>query len=188
MFLSHNIMVHFNLNNTEAVEMAAVMIDKSDRTVRQWQTDLVANNGILPETKQVKYQRTSMLWYNKTLATEYVRLDASVKGTPNMTAIDFCKWVDKSLLPNSTLEPGFPRNISAATARRWLHELGFQVIKTSKGIFIDSHERKDVIEERNNCLHRMVKIGFLHFTNAPTESSQKSITTDMGVNEDYNVR
>ena len=96
-----------------------------------------------------------------------------------MTAIDFCKWVDKSLLPNSTLEPGFPRNISAATARRWLHELGFQVIKTRKGIFIDSHERKDVVEERNNCLHRMVKIGFLHFTNAPTESSQISIPTDI---------
>ena len=83
MFLSHNIMVHFNLNNTEAVEMAAVMIDKSDRTVRQCRTNLVANDGILPETKQVKYQRTGMLCYNKTLATEYVRLDASVKGTPN---------------------------------------------------------------------------------------------------------
>ena len=63
MFLCHNITVHFNLNNTEA----AVMIDKSDRTVRQWRTDLIANDGILPGTKQGKYQRTGVLWYNETL-------------------------------------------------------------------------------------------------------------------------
>ena len=60
-------MVHFNLNNTEVAEMVAVMIDKSDRTVRQsvrqWRTDVVANGGILPETKQGKYQRTGVLWY-----------------------------------------------------------------------------------------------------------------------------
>ena len=36
MFLCHNLMVHFNLNNTEATEMVAVMLDKTDRTVRQW--------------------------------------------------------------------------------------------------------------------------------------------------------
>ena len=34
-------------------------------------------------------------------------------------------------------------------------------------------------EQRNIFLRRMVKIGFLHFTNAPTESSQKSIPSDI---------
>ena len=55
-----------------------------------------------------------MLWYSEELnkkAAEYVRLNASVKGTPNMTAIAFCKWVNKTLLPNSTFEPGFPRSV-----------------------------------------------------------------------------
>ena len=89
--------------------MAEQMVNKS---VRQWRTDLVENDGILPEAKQGRYQRTGVLWYNEELnqrAAEYVRLNMSVKGTPNMTAIDFCKWVNKSLLPNSLLEPGYPR-------------------------------------------------------------------------------
>ena len=42
------------------------------------------------------------LWYNEETAAEYVRLHASVRVTPNMATIDFfCKWVNKSLLPNS---------------------------------------------------------------------------------------
>ena len=153
------------------------MIDKSDRTVRQWRTDLVENDGIIPESKQGKYQRSGVLWHNETLnkkAMEYVRCNASVKGVPNMTAISFCEWVNKSLLPNSTLEPGHPRKISVPTARRWLHELGFQIIITHAGIFIDGHERDDVVEQRKTFLTRMVKIGFLHFTNAPTELPESS--------------
>ena len=39
-FLCHNLAVHFNLNATESSKIAALMIDKSDRTVRQWQTFL----------------------------------------------------------------------------------------------------------------------------------------------------
>ena len=143
-FLCYNLMCHFELNNTQAAEIAAQMVNKSDRTVRQWRTDLVANDGILPESKQGRYQRTGVLWYNEELnqkAAEYVRLNASVKGTPNMTAIDFCKWVNKSLLPNSLLEPGYPRKVSVETARRWLHHLGFEMITPRKGIFIDGHER-----------------------------------------------
>lgn len=85
----------------------------------------------------------------------------------------------KSLLPNSTLEPGYPRKISVETGRKWLHELGFEIITTHKGIFYDGHERDDVVEHRKIFLRRMVKIGFLHFTNAPTESSQNAIPSDI---------
>ena len=76
------------------------MVNKSDRTVRQWRTDLVENDGVLPESKQGKYQRTWVLWYSEDLnkkAAEYLQMNASVKGMPNMTTIDFWKWVDKNL-------------------------------------------------------------------------------------------
>ena len=39
-FLCHNLVIHFNLNATESSKIAALMIDKSDRTVRQWRTFL----------------------------------------------------------------------------------------------------------------------------------------------------
>ncbi len=60
----------------------------------------------------------------------------------------FSKWVNKYLLLNSTLEPGFPRSISVETARKWLHELGFEVLTAKKGVFVDGHERPDVGVER----------------------------------------
>ena len=63
-----------------------------------------------------------------------------------MTATVFCEWVNNDLLPNSTLEPGYPQNISLETARKWLHQLSFEFITPQKGIFVDGHERDDVVE------------------------------------------
>jgi len=38
----------------------------------------------------------------------------------------------------------FPTQIQSRTARKWLHELGFQPYSHKKDIFIDGHERDDV--------------------------------------------
>ena len=124
----------------------------------------------------------SVLWANEELdkkAVEYVRANAAVKGKPNMTPIEFCKWVNKTLLPNSTLEPEFPRRVSVETSRKWLHEMGFEVVTARKGIFVDGHERPDVIESRKTFLRKMVKIGFLHFTNAPTDEARQALPEDV---------
>ena len=182
MFLCHNLAAHFHLKDTEAAEVTAAMVGKSDRTVRQWQTDMVSNNGVIPESKQGRYQRSGVLWNNEELnklAADYVQNNSSVKGKPNMTTFDFCKWVNKTLLPNSTLEPGFPRKVSVSTCQRWLHHLGFEVVTPRRGIYYDRHEREDVVEYRKEYLRKMVKIGFIHFTNAPTESAKLAIPTDI---------
>ena len=44
--------------------------------------------------------------------------------------------MNDSLLPNSTLESGFPRKVCLETARKWLHQLGFEVLTTQKGILL----------------------------------------------------
>ena len=64
---------------------------------------------------------------------------------------------------------------------RWLHQLGFEIITPWKGIFIDGHEREDVIEQRKKFLRRMAKIGFLHPSNAPTEGSLSALPTDINI-------
>ena len=182
MFLCYHLVSMFSFTETKAAEYAAQMLNKSDRTVRRWRSSLIENDGVFPESKHVKHQRTSVLWKDEDLnkkATNYVRSNAAVKGRPNLTSIDFCRWVNDSLLPNSTLEPGFPRKVCLETARKWLHQLGFEVLITQKGIFIDGHERSDVIESRKLFLRKMVKLGFLHFTNAPTEDSANSLPTDI---------
>ena len=136
----------------------------------------------MPESKHGRHQHSGVMWRNEELnknAREYVQANACVKGRPKMTSIEVCRWVNEALLPNSTLEPGFPRKIGLETARKWLHHLGFEVLSAKKGIFIDGHERDDVVESRKLFLRKMVKLGFLHFTNAPTEDAVKALPDDI---------
>ena len=83
------------------------------------------------------------------MALEWVHNNAYVKGKPNMTAEDFCSWVNLNFLPQ-VLEnhASAPSKITARTARRWLHKLGFEKVSSKKGIYIDGHERADVVEYR----------------------------------------
>ena len=96
-----------------------------------------------------------------------------------MTAITFCRWVNESLLPNSILEPGYPRHVSVQTARKWLHELGFQVLDKKKGIYIDGHERPDVVQHRWCFLRQLVAGGFLTKEDAPSDEAKEAFPTDI---------
>ena len=71
-----------------------------------------------------------MLWKCESLnrkATQHVKWNAAVKGTSNLTSFSFCEWVDDKLLANEVLKPGFLQRISVETARKWMHEMGFEV-------------------------------------------------------------
>ena len=106
------------------------MIVKSDKTVREWRSYFV-ENGQIPESKQGQYQRSGIVWQNEDLnkkASRYIRENADIKGQPNRTIEKFCQRVNEDLLPNVTLEPGFPRKISLKTGRKWMHNLGFEVV------------------------------------------------------------
>ena len=65
------------------------------------------------------------------------------------------------------------------TARKWLHELGFEILQRSKGVFIDGHERPDVVESRVKFLQAMTECGFLRPDNAPTEEAGQALPTDV---------
>ena len=109
MLLCFVLVKELSLTETNAAALTAREICKNEKTVHCWHTDLVSNGGAFSESNQGRYQRTGVLWANEDLnkkATAYVRANAAVKGKPNMTSMEFCKWVNKTLLPNSTLEPG----------------------------------------------------------------------------------
>ena len=46
-------------------------------------------------------------------------------------------------------------SISESICRRWLHELGYRSLKVRKGLYVDGHERPDVIKARGTFLARM---------------------------------
>ena len=126
----------------------------------EWRGQFTSNKGSFPDSDQGRYQRSGVLWHNEELnklARQFVQKNTCVKGTKNLTSVSFCKWVNEVLLMNSFLEPGYPRKISLSTALRWLHNLGFEVIKKKKGTYVDGHEREDVVEYRA----KLVKLIFV---------------------------
>ena len=95
-----------------------------------------------------------------------------------MNAVSFTRWVNYHLLPNSILEPGFPRHIGVETGRKWLHELGFEVLNKKKGVYIDSHEREDVVKHRKKFLRQLVAGGFLTKDGAPNDEAKNVFPND----------
>ena len=49
----------------------------------------------------------------------------------------------------------------------------------SKGVFIDGHERPDVVESREKFIRKMTECGFLRPDNAPTEEAARALPTDV---------
>ena len=172
----------FGLSKTDTAAVVGEVLHKNERTIRRWVDDFVSNGGEFSDSQQGRYVRNNTLMSNEELcerAREYVRENAAPRGRPNLTAGAFCQWVNNELLPNSVLEPGYPRSVSVETARKWLHELGFNVLQMSKGVFIDGHERPDVVESREKFLRKMTECGFLRPDNAPTEEAAQALPTDV---------
>ena len=179
LFFHFQLMQYFSFTMMNAAKYAGLLVDRSERTIQEWRKAFFDNNGEISESKQGRYQRTGILWSNEELnhkVCEYVRQKCCVKGQPNMRLWDFCSWVNDVLLPNSTLEPGFPRHVSTETARKWLHHVGYEYLSPKKGSFVDGHERSDVVDHRKKFLRKMVGLGFLRKEHAETlEESSPSL-------------
>ena len=149
---------------TRAAEEVARCLRISERTVRSWRKIFLSNHRCF-EDKRGKYTRYDALDDEeyRDMALEWVRNNACVKGKPNMTAAEFCSWVNCNLLPK-VLEnhASAPSKISVRTARRWLHKLGFEQVSSKKGIYIDGHERTDVVEYRMLYLKRLDILASTH--------------------------
>ena len=90
-----------------------------------------------------------------------------------MTASDFAGWVNSILLPKARETHANLPNITNRTAVRWLQILGFDVVSSKKGVYIDGHERSDVVEYRKIYLRRLEIISSSH---APPPVCEEDIT------------
>ena len=182
LFLCFQLSRHLGVGETKAAELSALMIGKSDKTVREWRKSFYEHDGEIQDTSQDRYLRSGLVWSSEELnekATRYIRENTNVRGRPNLTVGKFCQWVNEDLLLDTALEPGFPRQIALETSRKWMHELGFTVVAKKKGTFVDGLERDDVVLYRKTFLRRMVGLGFLNPNNAPTDEARNALPADL---------
>ena len=160
MLLSFVLVKELSFTETKAAKLTVTGIDKNGKTIlvgeftpsKMWVNSWRANKNITRELVCCGQTKNSTKCH-----LSYVPANAAVKVKSNMTSMEVCKWMNKTLLPNSNLEPGFPCQISIETSRKWIHEMDFEVLTGRKGIFVDGHERPDVIESGKIFPTKMVK-------------------------------
>ena len=62
----------------------------------------------------------------------------------SVTASQIVRYVNQFLFPSLGIES----EISETTAVNWLKKIGFKLRKVKKGMYIDGHEREDVVKAR----------------------------------------
>jgi len=63
------------------------------------------------------------------------------------------KQVNTIILPSLGLDAA-GQKISDGAARRWLRKLGYELKECKKGIYVDGHEREDVVAYRKEFLDK----------------------------------
>ena len=152
------------MNVKDAAREAGSIIGFNEKTIRRHRNDFFSNKGKLTLSRQGKYER-HCVYHDEDLnrkAREWVRENAFKKGAPNMNAAAFCEFVNNKLLPSSHLPPFFPRSVSLRTAVHWLRHLGFKPRSHKKGVYIDGHEREDVVKHRIEYLKVMAELSKSH--------------------------
>ena len=67
LLLHHVIVKILGFQLTFAAKVIGDLINKSDRTVREWRATFLCNDGCFPDSLQGKYQRKGAVWQNEEL-------------------------------------------------------------------------------------------------------------------------
>ena len=161
-------MTTFGQDITNAARVASEYTQFSEQTVRKWafsyfvglnnvfqaSPENVNNETIESELSSERglcHSCPSSLIHDEGFqmaARTYVRENAYVKGEPNLTVGNFSEWVEGT----------YSKKVHHETARRWLHELGFNRVHHQKGVYFDGHDRTDVVADRKAFLELMKEL------------------------------
>ena len=121
------------------------------RSIRKWAQHFLETQS-LPVHRQGTHIKTKSMIYDEDIARE-CRRHLKSQVNDSISAHSFADWIKNHL----HLQVDLPRpvSISERTAIRWMHHLGMDYLRYSKGLYIDGHERSDVIEYRDAFLSRM---------------------------------
>jgi len=107
----------------------------------------------LPPQKQGKYLNRSLL--NDKQVQAAVRTYLMGLSTGEVTPSCFCCMLNERILP--LLRYALKNDLLLCTAWRWLVRLGWRNKLLRKGVYMDGHERPDVVKYHNNTFLRLME-------------------------------
>ena len=164
----NNLLVYFNarrlVSKSMAQQMAADHARVTRKTLRNWVFVFKSSAGEMLTGGQDD-DDTIGCWLlesesGRKEAIAYIRQQSvsssgEAVGKP-LTVDDFHSWVNTHFIPKSL---GIECHIGRTTAHTWLHALGFKYKTAKKGVFVDGHDRPDVVEFRNHSfLPKMAEV------------------------------
>ena len=117
------------------------------KNIRSW-TNIFQHLGFLPTSQHGLNQKTPSLLDDENVKQElisYLRMNKF-----NINPDIFREHIATTILPRLNIIRS--KIISKSTARRWLFRLGWNCHEYHKGIYVDGHERFDVIEDRKKFI------------------------------------
>ncbi|KAF4621818.1 hypothetical protein D9613_012166 [Agrocybe pediades] len=116
----------------------------------------------LPPTGSGKHHGHPSLLNDERIA-QAVRRYLTVTALGEITTLELQKTVNTIIIPAIGLDLG-GKSISERCARRWLHKLGYSMTEVKKGVYIDGHERQDVVDYRKDFLKEVKELERLRYT------------------------
>ena len=129
------------------------------RRIVQWEKSWV-DNRVIPR-RASGGGRSS--WMNDDDIAQSVRYFARQEGDSKLVCLHNYKFTNLCLIQELTSyklvrhlktivhdrSSGDPITITSRTARKWLRKVGFSYGEVKKNVFVDGHERPDVVQDRN---------------------------------------
>lgn len=121
------------------------------RTIRRWVLTFIRTQDL----PMYQHKAHSTLLNNEDMAHE-LKLALSERAKSGfLTASDVVQVVSSPNMQAHFVEAGIQKSsISESTARRWLSNLGWRYGRHQNGMYVDGHERDDVVEYRKKFVER----------------------------------
>lgn len=126
--------------------------ERRGRNIRIW-ADFFLENHRLPDINQGRHVKIQSIISDETtqnICRQWLRSQKS----NTISGKSFSEWVNSHV--HRELGLPAPVEITERTATRWLHVIGYSLDDaTKKGMYLDGHERTDVVEYRKRFLKEM---------------------------------
>jgi hypothetical protein len=126
--------------------------ERRGRNIRIW-ADFFLENHRLPDINQGRHVKVQSIISDETtqnICRQWLRSQKS----NTISGKSFSEWVNSHL--HRELGLPAPVEITERTATRWLHVIGYFLDDaTKKGMYLDGHERTDVVEYCRRFLNEM---------------------------------
>ncbi|EER03147.1 hypothetical protein Pmar_PMAR018403 [Perkinsus marinus ATCC 50983] len=142
----------------EIEEFVAGLLDLKPSSVHRWCHDFETDH-YLEQDCRGKHSKVRSPLYDveyqgfRERFRHYVKANSIGKdGSPNLTADALAEWV------NSDLDLQDEDKYSNRTVLRWMHALGFSVHSVKNTLYVDGHERDDVVADRERLYKELQEV------------------------------